>query len=237
MARGRSLDVALTDSILSLMEGLLPEYSGLGKVRQPTGSRIPTAVPSNAYPTADGKWILIAANSEPLFARLVKLIGQPELARDPRFSGNPGRVQNVDELDHIIGTWTANLTAAEVDRRLIEADIPCTRVYTAAEIAADPQFRHRGMVRDEEDPQFGHLLHAGIVPHVPDDPGRIRWPGPPIGAHTEEVLSQVLGLSHAEIWALREEREEPQNRRKTGKHSAQSADSPPGISPRPRFHC
>ena len=203
--QGRTLDVALTDAVLSLMEGMLPEYGALGAVRQPTGSAIPTAAPSNAYPTADGKWILIAANSDPLFARLAALIGQPDLARDPRFVGNRTRVQNAAELDRIIGAWTSQLGVAEVDRCLTEADIPCTQVYTAAECAADPQFRHRGMVREVEDPQLGQVLHAGIVPHVPETPGVIRWPGPPIGAHTEEVLGEILGLQPTQLETLRQE--------------------------------
>jgi formyl-CoA transferase len=203
--QGRTLDVALTDSVLSLMEGMLPEYGALGAVRQPTGSAIPTAAPSNAYPTADGKWILIAANSDPLFARLAALIGQPDLARDPRFVGNRTRVQNAAELDRIIGAWTSQLVVAEVDRCLTEADIPCTQVYTAAECAADAQFRHRGMVREVEDPKLGQVLHAGIVPHVPETPGVIRWPGPPIGAHTEEVLGELLSLQPTQLEALRQE--------------------------------
>jgi formyl-CoA transferase len=203
--RGRSLDVPLTDAVLSMMEGMLPEYGALGAVRQPVGSRIATAAPSNAYPTADGKWILIAANSDPLFTRLAALIGQPDLARDPRFTGNRARVQNVEDLDGIIAAWTRRFTAVEADRILAEADIPCTQVYTAAEIAADPQFRHRGMVRTVEDPQFGPVLHPGIVPHLPDDPGRVRWPGPPVGAHTAEVLRKLLDLGPSEIEALRQE--------------------------------
>src|SRR6516165_11739706 len=112
--RGRSLDVALTDSILSLMEGMLPEYGALGVIRQPTGSRIPTAAPSNAYPTADGKWILIAANSDPLFAKLARLMEQPDLVADSRFKGNQARVQNVNELDAIIAAWSKRFTAAEL---------------------------------------------------------------------------------------------------------------------------
>jgi crotonobetainyl-CoA:carnitine CoA-transferase CaiB-like acyl-CoA transferase len=201
--RGRNLDVALTDSILSLMEGMLPEYGGLGVIRQPTGSRIPTAAPSNAYPTADGKWILIAANSEPLFARLVRLMEQPDLLSDPRFTGNQARVEHVNELDAIIAAWTKRFTAAEADGILREADIPCTLVYTASECAADPQFRHRGMVREVEDPLFGRVLHAGVVPHVPENPGQVRWPGPPVGAHTDEVMSELLGLQPHEIAELR----------------------------------
>ena len=93
--RGRSIDVALTESVLSMMEGLLPEYSVLDAVRQPTGSRIPTAAPSNAYPTADDKWILIAGNSDPIFTRLAKLIGRPEIASDPRFIGNRARKASI----------------------------------------------------------------------------------------------------------------------------------------------
>jgi crotonobetainyl-CoA:carnitine CoA-transferase CaiB-like acyl-CoA transferase len=203
--RGRSLDVALTDSILSLMEGMLPEFGALGVIRQPTGSRIPTAAPSNAYPTADGKWILIAANSEPLFARLARLMEQPDLVCDPRFVGNQARVQHVNELDGIIAAWTMRFTADEADDILSKADIPCTLVYTASECAADPQFRHRGMVREVEDPLFGRVLHAGIVPHVPEEPGRVRWPGPLVGAHTDEVMTELIGLQPDEIAVLRAE--------------------------------
>jgi crotonobetainyl-CoA:carnitine CoA-transferase CaiB-like acyl-CoA transferase len=203
--KGRTLDVALTDSVLSMMEGMLPEYGVFGSIRQPQGSRIATAAPSSAYPCSDGKWVLIAGNSEPLFAKLAALMGQPELARDPRFINNPSRVKNVDELDRLIGNWTKGLTAEEADRRLTEADIPCTLIYTAAEIAADPQFRERGMVRDVEDPQFGKVLHPGVVPHVPDDPGAIRWPGPRLGAHNDEILGEVLGMKPQEIETLRQE--------------------------------
>jgi crotonobetainyl-CoA:carnitine CoA-transferase CaiB-like acyl-CoA transferase len=203
--RGRSLDVALTESILSLMEGMLPEYGALGQVRQPTGSRIPTAAPSNAYRTRDGSWILIAANSEPLFARLAGLIGQPELATDPRFIGNQARVKNVEALDSYIAAWAIQHTAADADRILGQADIPATQVYTAAEVARDEQFREREMVREVADPLLGRVLHAGIVPLIPSDPGTVRWTGPRIGAHTDEVLSEVLGFSAATVEDLREQ--------------------------------
>lgn len=205
--RARTLDVALTESVLSMMEGMLPEYGVFQSIRQPTGSRIPTAAPSNAYPTADGKWILVAANSDPLFAKLATLMGQPDLARDPRFIDNPNRVRNCEALDRIIGTWSRRLAAEEADRRLTEADIPCTLIYTAAECAADPQFRHRGMVREVEDATFDRpVLHPGIVPHVADNPGAIRWPGPPVGAHTDEVMRELIGLDGAALAALRQEK-------------------------------
>ena len=187
------------------MEGMLPEYGVFGSVRQPTGSRIPTAAPSSAYPCSDGKWVLVAANSEPLFAKLAELMGQPDLPATRALSTTRRGSRTSRNSTAIIGTWTKGLTAEEADRRLTEADIPCTLIYTAAEIAADPQFRERGMVRDVEDPQFGKVLHPGVVPHVPDDPGAIRWPGPPLGAHNDEIMGEVLGMKPAEIEALRQE--------------------------------
>ncbi|MBC9179148.1 CaiB/BaiF CoA transferase family protein [Pseudoroseomonas ludipueritiae] len=203
--RGRTLDVALTESIFSLLEGALPEYGALGTVRQPAGGAIATAAPSNAYRSRDGVWVLIAANSDPLFRRLADLMGRPELAGDPRYQGNQARVANRDTLDAHINAWTAQHEAAELERMLEAADVPATRAYTVADCAADAQFRHRGMVREVEDAQLGRMLHPGIVPQVPDDPGAIRWAGPSVGAHNEEVFSGLLNLSADEITALRQE--------------------------------
>ncbi len=203
--RGRSLDVALTESIFSLLEGALPEYGALGTVRQPTGGAIATAAPSNAYCSRDGLWVLIAANSDPLFRKLAVLMSKPELTEDPRYKGNQARVANREALDAEINAWTAQHDAAELERLLEAADVPATRAYTAADCATDEQFRHRGMVREVEDAQLGRMLHPGIVPQVPEDPGTVRWAGPAVGAHNEEVFSSLLGLSAAEIAALRQE--------------------------------
>ena len=203
--RGRTLDVALTESVLSMMEGMLPEYSVFGSVRQPQGARIATAAPTSAYPTADHAWILIAGNSDPIFQRLAQLMEQPELAADPRFTGNARRCANVDALDALIAAWTVRFTAADLDRMLEDADIPATLAYTAADIAGDKQFRLRRMVREVEDPRFGAILHAGVVPHFPDEPGEVRWAGPVPGQHTDEILREVAGLDAAAIADLREQ--------------------------------
>jgi crotonobetainyl-CoA:carnitine CoA-transferase CaiB-like acyl-CoA transferase len=203
---GRTLDVALTESILSLMEGMLPEYGALGKVKQPTGGGIATAAPTNAYPAADGAFILIAANSEPLFARLMNLIGRPELIGAEGYDGNQARVANSASLDALIGNWSRRFTAADLETMLAEADIPSSKVYTAADIAADPQYRERAMVRAVVDPNFAEpVLHSGAVPHVVGAPDPVRWPGPAVGAHTDEVLRELVGLDEAAIAALREE--------------------------------
>jgi crotonobetainyl-CoA:carnitine CoA-transferase CaiB-like acyl-CoA transferase len=194
----RTLDVALTESVFSMMEGMLPEYGKLGKIKQPTGGGIATAAPSNAYPTKDGAFILIAANSEPLFTRLVALLGQPALARDPRFSGNLARVAHAIELDAIIGEWTVQRTAAQAKALLDESDVPNSKAYTAEDAAGDPQFLFRGMVREVNDPALGTVLHSGVVPHIPECPGAIRWAGPAIGQHSEEILA-LAGYARKEI--------------------------------------
>ena len=201
---GRTLDVALTESVFSMMEAMLPEYGALGRVKRPTGGAIATAAPSNAYPTADGDWVLIAANSDPLFAKLAALMHQPELATDARFIDNRARVANAVDLDTLISDWSQQTGAPELLARLEAADVPACKVYTAADCAADEQFRFRGMVREVADPLFGSVLHTGIVPRVVGTAADIRWPGPSIGAHTDQVLTDVAGLSADRIATLRE---------------------------------
>ncbi len=198
--------MALTESVLSLMEGMLPEFGSLGRIKQPTGGGIATAAPTNAYPTADGQWMLIAANSEPLFARLMTCIERPDLIGDPDYAGNQRRVANAAALDEVIGDWTRRQTAEALGAALTQADIPSSKVYTAADIAGDPQYLHRRMVRPVPDPDLGaDILQAGIVPHMVETPGEVRWPGPLVGAHTDDVLRDLAGYDDALIADLRRE--------------------------------
>ena len=201
--RYQTIDVALTESVLSLMEGMLPEYGALDRIKQPTGGAIATAAPSNAYPTSDGKWILIAANSEPLFIKLLALMERMDLAEDDRFGGNAQRVLHAGELDDVIGAWTRTMTAATLGDRLVAADIPSSKVYTAEDIARDAQYRARGMVREVDDPLLGTLLHPGIVPHFPHAPGKIRSTGSAIGAEGDALVQDLLGYSDERITALK----------------------------------
>ena len=190
------IDVALGESVMTLLEGMLPEYGKLGLVREPTGSWVSSAAPSNAYKSKDDAWVLVAGNSDPLFKSLTQIMGQPELATDSRFCNNQVRCENVVELDRLIGAWVGSLNAQEALEKLDEVNIPSSKIYTIADIAADEQYRARKMVTEVEDPHFGKVLHPGVVPVVAgqDRDAQIRWTGPEIGEHTDEVLSQVLGL-------------------------------------------
>ena len=197
-----TVDIALTEAVLSLMEGIVTEYGALGLVRQPVGARIASAAPTSAYPSADGRWVIIAANSDLLFQRLTALIGRADLAARPELQSNAGRLKHVDELDEAISAWSRQFDAGRLAELLAKADIPSTLIYTAAEIADDPQFRARGMVREVSDPRHGNLLHPGIVPHFPDSPGAIRCTGPDVGQDTEAVLAEIAGYSKDEIKLL-----------------------------------
>ena len=200
--KGGDIDVALSESVFSLLEGALPEYGALGSVRQPTGGGIATAAPSNAYRSRDGVWILIAANSDPLFRTLVKLMGKPELADCPDYSGNQARCAHAAALDRLIGDWIAGLDVAAVDAALAGADIPHTRVFTVADIAADPQFRARQMVQEVDDAMLGPILHPGVVPKMDGVSPVPRSTGPAIGADNEGVLRDILGYDRAKVAAL-----------------------------------
>ena len=203
----RVVDVALTESVLSLLEGMLPEYGALGRVRGPNGARIPTAAPSSAFRCADGAWILIGANSEPLWRRLAELMGRPELADDPRFADNPSRVKNVEALDAEIGKWTAERPADAVVDDLEKAGIPASKIYTVADIVADAQYRARGAVKPVPDPVLEReILHPAPVPRFTGAGPRegVAWTGPAIGAHNDDVYGGLLGLSADRLRALRD---------------------------------
>lgn len=207
---GREVDVALTESVLSLLEGCLPEYGYFGKVRQPQGSTIRTTAPSNAYPSKDGRWFLIGANSNALFKRLCAAMGNPGLAEDPRFVDNPNRVRNAEALDNEIAAWTRQRTMADLEATIAEADIPSSRIYDMADVAADPQFQDRGMVQNIEDPRLGPVLHPGVVPRMggaggQSGAGGVRWTGPTVGQHSEEILRDTLGLTSEDIGRLKQE--------------------------------
>jgi crotonobetainyl-CoA:carnitine CoA-transferase CaiB-like acyl-CoA transferase len=194
--RGRVIDVNLVDSIFSLMEGMLPEYALDGRVRQAAGAAIPTAAPTNTYPTADGRWLCIAGNSDLIFRRLMVLIGRDDLAEDSRFASNAGRCADRDELDRAISAWTSTLSATEAEAKLEAADVPASRLYDIADCAADPHFRVRGAVLEVEDPLIGRTLHPGPTIRLDGEKPEqvVAWPGPALGAHTEYVLNELLRI-------------------------------------------
>jgi formyl-CoA transferase len=182
------------------MESLLPEYSAFGAVRQAAGSALPGIAPSNAYRCSDGGYALIAGNGDSIFRRLMTAIGQPKVADDPGLANNAGRVARVAELDEIIGRWTAKHTVDEVLAALEAQGVPAGRIYTVADIAADPHYRARDMIVPcEIDGQ--DMLLPGIVPKLSRTPGTHTRPAPKVGQDSRAVLRR-MGLDASQIEEL-----------------------------------
>jgi formyl-CoA transferase len=201
--KGQVVDVALYEAVFNCMESLLPEYSAFGAVRGPAGSALPGIAPSNAYACKDGGYALIAGNGDSIFKRLMRVMGRADLAADPALTNNAGRVARVQEIDAAIGQWTAGLTVDEVLAALEGADVPAGKIYTVADIAADPHYAARGMLQTVQMDDGSQLAVPGFVPKLSATPGGHRRNAPALGQDTDVVLREV-GLTEAQIAALRE---------------------------------
>jgi formyl-CoA transferase len=202
--RGQVIDVALYEAVFNCMESLLPEYSAFGAVREPAGSALPGIAPSNAYRCQDGGYALIAGNGDSIFKRLMSAIGRQDLADDPALAHNAGRVAQVETIDAAIGQWTAGLSVAQVLSVLDAAAVPAGRIYTVADIAADPHYLARGMIEQLKLYDGSELAVPGIVPKLSRTPGLHRHNAPlQVGQDTDAVLRDI-GLTPAQIAALHE---------------------------------
>jgi crotonobetainyl-CoA:carnitine CoA-transferase CaiB-like acyl-CoA transferase len=202
--QGQVVDVAIYESVFNMLEGVVPEYDGAGLVRGPSGSTLTGIVPSNTYLCKDDKYVVIGANGDSLFQRLMTAIGRADLACDPRLANNTGRVQHEAQIDAVIADWTRANNSADVLRTLQAISVPGGAIYSVADMATDPHFNARGLFEQVEVQQKPLKIPA-ILPKLVDTPGATQWPGPQLGEHTEEVLGGLLGLSGEELGRLRSE--------------------------------
>ena len=201
---GQVVDVALYESMFNLMEGIVPEYSGAGDVRQPAGSTITGIVPTNTYLCSDGKHVVIGGNGDSIYVRLMTAIGRDDLANDPRLAGNPGRVTHQKLIDGAIAAWADKLTSAEVIQTMDAADVPVGAIFSIADAFEDPHYQARGMFEQVTVPnQDEPLAIPAILPKLTGTPGSTEWPGGEVGSHTDELL-QALGLDAERIAYLKE---------------------------------
>jgi formyl-CoA transferase len=200
--QGQVIDVALYEAVFNCMESLLPEYSAFGAVRGAAGSALPGIAPSNAYRCKDGGYALIAGNGDSIFKRLMQTMNRNDLGQDPSLADNSGRVQRVAELDAAIEAWTLQHTVDEVLTALDKASVPAGRIYTVADIAADPHYRAREMIQQVQMDDGSTLDVPGIVPKLSRTPGSHRRNAPRIGQDTDDVLRE-MGLSNDQIQQLK----------------------------------
>jgi formyl-CoA transferase len=203
----RVADVALYESVFMAMESLVPDLDAYGVVRERTAGNLPGVVPSGVYLTSDGQSVMIAGNSSGAFGRLMTAVGRADLAADATLADGDARYAREAELNGAITEWTSRHTAPEAVEILGAAGVPVGPVYDAAAIAEDPHFRARDMLRPLKvriEDEAEEIRFPGIVPRVPGAPGDVRWAGPELGEHTDDVLGRVLGLDRERIAALRE---------------------------------
>jgi formyl-CoA transferase len=191
--RGQVVDVALYEAVFSMMESMLPEYGMSGFVRERSGASLPGIVPSNTYATRDGSYVVIGANGDSIFKRLMQALGRPDLAEDPALANNAGRVARTEELDAVIAAWTETHDLAQLLEALESAEVPSGKIYSIADIVRDMHYQSRQMIERHKLEDGKDLLLPGIVPKLSDTPGETRWVGPQLGEHTAEVL-QGIGI-------------------------------------------
>lgn len=200
---GQVVDSAIYEAVLAMMESMVPEYQQTGYVRERTGAVLPNVAPSNVYPTNDDLWVLIAANQDTVFRRLAQAMGRSELADDQRFATHAARGERQAELDALIAEWTRTLDGAELEKTLETHGVPCGQIYRAPDMLADEHYRARNSIVEVEHEKLGKVAMQNVFPRLTRSPGRVRWVGPSLGAHTEEVLVHELGLTAEELAQLR----------------------------------
>ncbi len=202
--QGQMVDLALYEAVFGVMESLVPEFDVLGFVRERAGNALPGIVPSNTYPTHDGKYVIVGANGDKIFKRLMQAIGRPDLADDPTLATNDGRVVRTAELDAVIGGWCKSHELDRVLAVLEQAEVPSSKVYDVGDILGDPHYAARGMIEQHTLADGQPVKLPSIVPKLSDTPGRTRWLGPKLGEHTDEVLD-ALGYDAHRRYLLRGE--------------------------------
>ena len=204
---GQVVDISLYEAVLTYMESMIPEYALAGQIRERSGSVLPGIAPSNIYPALsdaglEGEWVVIGANGENVFRRLVAEMGQPELADHADYNSHETRGRNMGTLDDLIAAWTSGLRASEVVARLEAAGVPASKMYTARDMLADPHFTARGSIVTLPHPTLGDFPMQGVVPRLSATPGSVRTLGPELGQHNAEVYGDLLGLSSERLSEL-----------------------------------
>jgi len=197
--RGQVVDSSIYESVLAMMESLVPEYQVGGYVRERTGAILPNVSPSNVYPTADGAMLLIAANQDTVFRRLAQAMQRPELADDPRYATHSARGEHQNALEDLIADWTRSQAAEPLRALLVEHGVPVGKIYRAPEMLEDPHFAARQSIVRVPHPQWGEIAMQNAAPKLSETPGRVVSAGPELGQHNEEVYGELLGLSSGQI--------------------------------------
>jgi len=202
--RGQYVDLALLDSLLSLLMTSIPDYLLTGQTIERQGNRARYVAPTGAFKTKDG-WVQVSAGQDALFARLVRAMEREEVLQDPHYASVAARVAHIEEVHDFVEAWTSQHTAAEIEALLEQYEVPSAKVATVADIVNDPQVRHRQQIVEVDHPKAGKVPLHGVTIKLSESPGAVQRPAPVLGEHNEEVYGEWLGLSAAQVAALKED--------------------------------
>lgn len=202
---GQIVDSAIYEGVLAMMESVVPEYTQTGFIRERTGSILPKLAPSNAYPTLDGD-LIIGANQDSIFCRLCDAMGQPELAKDPKYADHYSRGENQHELDDIIANWTHQKHADDVLELMERHGVPAGKIFTTKDMMENAQYKARQSIVKVDHENYDNLYMQNVSPKLSKTPGEIRWSGAThMGAHNQDVYGDILGLSEGQLTTLKAE--------------------------------
>jgi len=202
--RGQQIDMAIIEPILTLLGPQIIAYDQLGELQTRMGNRSVNNAPRNTYRTADGGWVAVSTSAQSVAERVMRLVGRPDLIDEPWFGSGAERAVHAEELDEVVGAWIARRDTDEVVRAFEKAEAAIAPIYTAADIMTDPQFRALGTIAEVPDDELGLIRMQNLLFRLSETPGAIRWAGPPLGAHTAEVLGDY-GVDAAQLNRLRSE--------------------------------
>jgi len=202
-APGQEIDTAIYEPMTTILGPQSLMYDHLDNIQTRTGNSIPFVAPRNTYRCKDDRYVVLSASTESIFKRIMQAVGRDDLAADPRMQNQTGRVAHSTELDDAIQEWIGAHTLDETVTHFQEFEGALGPIYDIKQLLEDPHVQHRGTFIELEDEELGSVRMQGPIPNLKGTPGKIRWPGPPKGKHTDEVL-ESLGYTNEEIARLRE---------------------------------
>ncbi|MFI6693976.1 CaiB/BaiF CoA transferase family protein [Streptomyces sp. NPDC050433] len=204
--RGQVVDMSLLEPLMAAVGPSPTVYDQLGLVERRHGNRSTNNAPRNTYLTSDGHWVAVSTSAQVIAERVLRLVGHPEVIGEPWFASGGGRAAHADVLDGMVGDWIAARTRNEVIEEFTAAGAAVAPVYDARDIVEDQHIRETRMITKVADDDLGPLLMHNVMWRMSRSPGSIRFTGRSLGADTESVLVDELGLDPAEVARLREER-------------------------------
>ena len=202
---GQLIDLALYEAPFRISSNLVANWKATGKNRERIGNRNPGFSPAGTFETSDGRYVQIAAGGDNVWQRLANIIGGEVLANDPRYKTSRDRISRSDELEKLIGDWIETREFEHIESILVAAGVPVGGILRASDIAEDPHYRERNSLLEFEDSENGHIFMPGVIPKLSETPGEVKWAGPALGAHNQEIYAGLLNKSKDELSILKEE--------------------------------